>query len=177
MIPITVTMTSQQQGHALMAAKVWPQVKAILMAGRNVVVTVQEQEDQRSLQQLRFYWGCVLKHTSEQAKINGTGATADGWNLYFKREHLGYKFTKHKLPGKTRPSIIKELRSTSGLSVKKMSVYLEKCIAQAVTNFGVMFPVRRWEDYRVDPETGEIMMDNLSISGKTADTVAQSELD
>lgn len=155
--PLIITMTDPQQGHAMLTAQVWPRAKAMLMAGQQVVVAVQELQDQRSLQQLRFYWGCVLKCTSEQAKINGVGATVDGWHLYFKREHLGYRFLKTKLPGKSRPTITKQLRSTKDLSVKKMSIYLEKCIAQAATDFGVTFPVKDWEQYRVDPETGEII--------------------
>lgn len=153
----TIQCWNPQQAHAAIAQQLWPMLKAELTAGKRMVVTAQEQEDERSLKQNAFYWAVVLKCTSQQAKINGVGATPDGWHLYFKREHLGYKFTKTKLPGKTRPSVIKELRSTRGLSVKRMSIYLEKCIAQACTDFGVMFPVNRWEDYHVDPSTGEIL--------------------
>ena len=153
----TIQCWNPQQAHQAIAQHLWPMLKAELTAGKRMVVTAQEQEDERSLRQNAFYWAVVLKYTSQQAKINGVGATPEGWHLYFKREHLGYKFTKTKLPGKTRPSIIKELRSTRGLSVKKMSAYLEKCIAQACTDFGVMFPVSRWEDYVVDPSTGEIL--------------------
>ena len=123
-------------------------LKANLTAGKRMVVTAQEQEDERSLRQNAFYWAVVLKCTSEQAKINGVGATADGWHLYWKREHLGYKFTKTKLPGAKRPSITRELRSTKGLSVKKMAVYLEKVQATAATDFGVAFSAMRWEEYR-----------------------------
>ena len=153
----TIQCWNPQQAHQAITRQLWPMLKANLTAGKRMVVTAQEQEDERSLRQNAFYWAVVLKCTSEQAKINGVGATPDGWHLYWKREHLGYKFTKTKLPGKTRPSITKELRSTRSLSVKKMSIYLEKCIAQAATDFGVMFPVKRWEDYVVDPETGEIV--------------------
>ena len=106
------------------------------------------EEDQRSLQQNAFMWGVVLKEISQQAKVNGIGATPDGWHLYFKRKHLGYKFKKTVLPGKTRPSVTKELRSTTDLSVKKMSAYLEAVIAEAVTDFGVMFSERDWSQYK-----------------------------
>lgn len=110
--------------------------------------TVQPLEDQRSLQQNAFMWGVVLKEISQQAKVNGIGATPDGWHLYFKRKHLGYKFKKVVLPGKKRPSVTKELRSTTDLSVKKMSAYLEAVIAEAVTDFGVMFSERDWSQYK-----------------------------
>jgi|GEM_PF-6067955 len=58
-------------------------------------------------------------------------------------------FTR-KQPGNKRPSVIKELRSTKGLKVKPMSDYLEAVIAEAVTDFGVMFSVSRWEQYRAE---------------------------
>jgi hypothetical protein len=111
-------------------------------------VTVEPLEDERSLRQNRFMWGVVLKEISEQAQIGGVGATPEGWHLYFKRKFLGYKFTKTVLPGKKRPSVTRELRSTTKLSVKAMSAYLEQVIAEAVTVFGVAFSERNWENYR-----------------------------
>lgn len=113
-----------------------------------ISVTIQPQEDARSIQQNRFYWGVVLKEISEQATIGGMGATPDGWHLYFRKKHLGYSFTKTKEPGKKRPSIRKELISTRSLSVRKMSEYLEQIIAEAVTDFGVRFSVSKWEEFR-----------------------------
>ena len=90
----TIILFNPQQGHQAITRQLWPMLKANLTAGKRMVVTAQEQEDERSLRQNAFYWAVVLKCTSEQAKINGVGATADGWHLYWKREHLGYKFTK-----------------------------------------------------------------------------------
>lgn len=154
---IQIRCHNPQQGHATIAANLWPWVKAQTMAGNAVDIHAGPAQDDRTIQQNRFYWGVVLKETSQQAKVNGIGATPDGWHLYFKREHLGYEFTKTTLPGKKRPSVIKTLRSTKGLKVKAMSNYLEQCMAQAATDFGVMFSLSRWQDYRIDPLTGEIM--------------------
>lgn len=154
---LRVTWHNSDQANASFKSTVVPFVKRELDAGRPLSVQIIPLEDARSLLQNKFYWAVVLKQTSQQAKLNGIGATADGWHLYFKREHLGYSFRKTTLPGKTRPSVIKELKSTKDLSVKAMSVYLEKCMAQAATDFGVMFGTRRWEDYQVDAETGEII--------------------
>lgn len=154
---IQIRCHNPQQGHAAIAAQLWPWVKSMTLAGNQVDITAVPAQDDRTIKQNAYYWGVLLKEVSQQAKVNGIGATPDGWHLYFKREHLGYEFKKTTLPGKTRPSVVKTLRSTTKLKVKPMSVYLEKCIAQAVTDFGVMFSVRRWEDYRVDAETGEIL--------------------
>ena len=74
------------------------------------------------------------------------------------RKFLGYKFKKVQIPGNKRVSVIKELRSTRGLSVKKMSDYLDKVQAHAAQGKpGVEFTVRDWTKWaNVDPETGEI---------------------
>lgn len=149
--------STQQQANLSLKGAFIPWCKQRLDKGIGLAVSVVELEDARTLRQLRFYWGVVLKETSQQAKVNGIGATPDGWHLYFKREHLGYEFTKTTLPGKKRPSVIKTLRSTTDLKVKAMAIYLEKCQAQAVTDFGVMFSLSRWQDYRVDKSTGEIV--------------------
>lgn len=154
---IHIRCHNPQQAHAAMSASLWPWVKSMTTAGHAVDVRAMPAQDDRTIEQNRFYWGVVLKETSQQARINGVGATPDGWHLYFKREFLGYKFTKTTLPGKKRPSVIKTLRSTADLKVKAMSVYLERCIAHAATDFGVMFSVSRWQDYRADAETGEIV--------------------
>lgn len=116
-------------------------------AGR-LVVTIREQEDQRSLQQNAFYWGFVLKQISAQATIGGIGSDENGWHYFFKKTVLGYRITRTKVPGSKRPVIRRELRSTQGLSVKAMSKYLEEVMAKAATEFGVTFPDKRWEDWQ-----------------------------
>lgn len=140
-------ITPDQAGNSMRAAFI-PWVKEKLEQGLCLSVQVMELEDARTIQQNRFYFGVVLKEISEQAQINGMGATAEGWHLFFKRKFLGYKFTKTRLPGAKRPSVTRELRSTRGLSVKKMSVYLEQIQACAATDFGVAFSNSRWEDHR-----------------------------
>lgn len=114
-----------------------------------LAVTIEPEADQRTLKQNAFLWGFVYRHISEQAQLEGIGATADGWHLYYKRMHLGYRFKKIVLPGKKRPSVIKELRSTTGLKVGPMSKYMDKTMAHAATVFGVCFPADiTWENYR-----------------------------
>ena len=140
--------TNPDQAGASMRAQFIPYVKEKLEAGLCLAVSVMELEDARSLQQNAFYWAVVLKQVSEQATIDNIGATPKGWHLWAKRKFLGYQFTKTKLPGAKRPSVTKTLRSTKGLSVKKMSVYLEQVIAEAVTVFDVRFSERDWTKHR-----------------------------
>ena len=140
---------SPEQAKAAMRAQVAPFCHSLWNRGvQRISVMVQPEEDARSTQQNAYYWGVVLKEISAQATIGGVGATPDGWHLYFKKKHLGYKFTKVREPGKKRATVRKELRSTTDLSVRKMSEYLEQVMAEAVTDFGVRFSVSKWEEYR-----------------------------
>lgn len=139
--------TLDQAGASIRAAFL-PYVEKHLRDGLCLAVKVEELEDARTLRQNRFYFGVVLKEISEQAKVNGIGATADGWHLYFKRQFLGYEFKKTRLPGAKRPSVTRTLRSTAGLSVKKMGIYMEQVQACAATDFGVTFSASNWEQGR-----------------------------
>lgn len=145
----TVFLNPEQAKKAI-SGQIAPYCKNLWAQGIDqLAVTIQPLEDQRSIQQNRYYWGFLLKHVSEQAKVNGIGATPEGWHLYFKKELLGYEFTKVREPGKTRKTVRKELRSTTGLSVKKMAEYMQKVEAMAATEFGVQFPSDiNWENYR-----------------------------
>lgn len=46
---------------------------------------------------------------------------------------------------KKRLRVIREVRSTTGLSVKKFSEYLEKVLAFGATDLGVVFESDWWE--------------------------------
>lgn len=157
-LSLSLRLTDASQGRIAVKGQLLPFIGGHLQAGRALAVTVKEAEDERTLKQNAFMWGFVLKTISRQAVIDGIGADERGWHLFFKRRLLGYRVRKVKVPGKKRPSITRELRSTTGLSVKRMSAYLEEMMATAATEFGVTFePDRRWEDWNVDQETGEMM--------------------
>jgi hypothetical protein len=137
------------QAHGVLASLFREDIKAQTMAGHRLLLTLQEVEDDRTEKQNRFMWGFVLRHISEQAQLAGIGATAEGWNLYYKKMFLGYQIAKTKLPGKKRPSITRTLRSTKKLKVKPMSDYLDRVMAHAATTFSVAFPAGiGWENYR-----------------------------
>jgi hypothetical protein len=150
MTELRATWINPDQAGVNFAHQVRPWCHEQWKAGKRLRVLITEAEDERSLQQNAFMWAFVLKTISEQAQLEGIGATAEGWHLYYKRMFLGYTIRKVKVPGKKRPSILRELKSTTKLSVAKMSKYLDQVMAHAVTTFGVMFPAdKRWEDWRV----------------------------
>jgi hypothetical protein len=122
-------------------------------------LTVSADEDDTSVAQFRFYWGFVLKTISQQALVNGFGAQADGWHLFYKKLILGYQIRKVQMPGKKEPEIVRELKSTTALKARRdggeadpskyMPDYLEAVMAHAAKTHGVQFPAdQRWEDWR-----------------------------
>ena len=157
---IEVVCYEPVQAHNIINIVVWPVIKAHTTAGKRMRVKVTEIEDDRTLQQNKYYWKACLEAISNQAKKGGVGFLPDGWNWYFKRMFLGYRFKKVMIPGNKRVSVIKELISTKDLSVKKMSVYLDKVQAYAATEFGVEFKDKNWQSWNglvVDADTGEIV--------------------
>lgn len=111
----------------------------IIAAGRPVQIVAREDEDDRTVRANRYYWGVVLKEISEQACIEGQRWAADAWHELFKRQFLGFEIKKTRVAGKRRPVVVRRLKSTTGLSIKKFTKYLEKVQAFAVTDLGVRF--------------------------------------
>lgn len=152
-------------GHQVLRDMVWPQVKALTTAGHEVEITVAPREDDRSVQQNRFYWGVVLKEISDQARLNGTTYSAEAWHELFKRQLLGYEIKKVPVAGRKRPTVIRRLKSTTDLKVRAMSKYLEQAQAFAVSELGVRFSAPDWMSWsnrdpaseRIDPDTGEVL--------------------
>jgi choline dehydrogenase-like flavoprotein len=102
-----------------------------------------ESRDGRSLRQNRFYFGPVLTQIAEQAPGHWT---KDAWHELFKREILGFEVLQVKVAGRKRPTTIRRIRSTTGLSVKQMSDFIEAVLALASTTLGVVFqldPIER----------------------------------
>jgi hypothetical protein len=117
-------------------------------AGRRLAVTIRELEDERSLQQLRYYWGPMLGDISEQATIGGQKYSKDAWHELGKRQFLPRRVIKTRVAGRSRPVVSTTIGSTKGLSVRKMSEYIERFQAFVVTDLGVVFNAPRWEDWQ-----------------------------
>jgi hypothetical protein len=131
------------------AKQAYAHAQALLLNGAKlVIISTAEQEDDRSLQQNRYYWGPCLREISEQALVGGQRWTAEAWHELFKRQFLGYEIDKVHVAGRKRPTIIRRLRSTTKLKVKAMSTYLDQVQAFAATELGVQFSVRNWQEYQ-----------------------------
>lgn len=135
---LDVVATSPKAAHEAVT-EAWRVSKALTQAGKPVRIQAGEDEDDRTIQQLRFYWGVLLKEMSEQASIDGVKYTPDMWHGLAKRLHLGYEIVREKVAGRKRPTVYRRLKSVGKLKQKPMAVYLEKVTAWAVTDFGVVF--------------------------------------
>ena len=144
---LSVLWHSTPQAGQSLNGQVVPWCKERMAEGKQVIASFEVAEDTRSLQQLRFYWGPMLGDISEQATIGGQKYSKDAWHELFKRQHLPRRIRKSKVAGRGRPVVSVSLGSTKGLSVRRMSEFIEKVQAFAVTDLGVTFSETRWESY------------------------------
>lgn len=139
-------VTTREAAHQA-AQQAYANAQAIVLNGKTAHIRCSEHEEDRTVQQNRFYWGPCLKEISEQARIEGQRWTAEAWHELFKRTFLGYEIKKVRVAGKKRPVVIRRLRSTTGLKVRPMGKYLDELQAFAATDLGVQFSVRKWQEY------------------------------
>jgi hypothetical protein len=145
----TYVVSSPEQAHAMANQLYQNDLKPAAADGVIMRVDVQEWDDDRSLQQNRFYWGPCLKEISEQARVAGVQYTDEAWHEFFKRQFLGFEIEKVKVAGRRKTTIIRRLKSTRKLGVRAFSKYLDQVQAYATTELGVQFSVLRWEDFDV----------------------------
>jgi|SRR6185369_6246720 len=132
-------VTDKESAHRA-AGYAYREAQDIIARGKRAVIKANEYEDDRSLQQNRFYFGVVLKAISEQASVNRQRYTTEAWHIYCREQFLGYVFESILLPGRKRKTTKKVLRSTTDLTVKQFAEYVEKITAHATTDLGVRFP-------------------------------------
>lgn len=139
-------VSTREAAHA--AARTAYEVAQHLIAdGKRVKISVEEHQDDRSVQQNRFYWGVVLAEISEQGRVIGQRYAAEAWHELFKRQFLGYEIKRAIVAGRKRKLVTRTLRSTTGLKVKPMSDYLEQVLAFGAGDLNVQFSMRDWREY------------------------------
>ena len=69
----------------------------------------------------------------------------EAWHELFKRMFLGYRYEWQQVAGVKGGKAIRILRSTTELSVKQMSKYIEQVLAYGVTDLGVKFETMDWQ--------------------------------
>jgi len=113
--------------------------------------TFGEDTEDITTRQRGFLHAAVFPQISEQARLNGVGATPAGWKEWYRAEFLGWKWAVVDVPGRLTRSgkpVKKRTKvriSTEDLSVKQYSDYIDRVIAHATTEFGVAFEFRQEE--------------------------------
>lgn len=126
------------QARLAVTRQLLPACEAMFARGvRRIKVVADELEDERTEQQQGYYWGVILKDTSEQARIDGVQYTPEAWHELGKRLHLPRRKTKTRVAGKARPVVSMTIGSTKGLGVRSMGIYMEKFMAWVSNDFGV----------------------------------------
>jgi hypothetical protein len=107
-----------------------------------------EDTDDITTRQRGFLHAAVFPQISEQARLNGVGATAAGWKEWYRAEFLGWKWAVVDVPGKLTSGgkpVKKRMKvrvSTEDLGPRLYSDYIDRVIAHATTEFGVVFVFR-----------------------------------
>jgi hypothetical protein len=137
-----LTLHDKDQAGIAVSRALAPYCKQLWAQGKVVYVIAQPEEDARTLMQNKFYWGVLLRQIADQAVISGAKWSVDAWHELFKREFLPRLRKKVIVAGRKRPVWITTIGSTRELSVKKMTEYMERVMAYASTELGVVFTER-----------------------------------
>ncbi len=156
----TATLFNPQQGHAEIAHVIWPEIKALLMAGHKL--TLEVRTETRTLAQNRLLWS-VMHDLSEQVQWCGRRLTPKGWKEWL-TGHLDGQELLPDMHGTGFISISRG-RSTSQMTVKEMTAVIdlahafgaERGVKWSRTSLG-----RDDSPDDIDPETGELMNHNES---------------
>lgn len=125
--------------------------KMLLADGKRVEVSVREVEDEITIRQRGFLHAAVLPQIAEQVVMpDGTRYTPAIWKTHLKELFIPDRWDMVRLPfvidrktGAWKPSKrkvpVKCRKSTEDLSIKGYSDFIDKVIAHAATEWGVVF--------------------------------------
>lgn len=140
---------SPEQAKASLERTIGPWCRQMWEQGHpRLSVSIQPEEDAKTVQQGRFLWGVVYREMSEQATIEGQKYSAEAWHELCKRQFLPRRKSVTRVAGRRRPVVTTAIGSTQGIGLRKMSAYIEQCLAFGSTDLGVRFSLRKWEEYR-----------------------------
>lgn len=113
--------------------------------GRRIRVVVGVDHEDKTVKQRAFLHAAVLPQIAEQAKVQGIRYVVATWKEFFRAMYLGDRWETFELvgqfdsKGRQKRSRRKVRVSTEDLSIKQYSEYLEKVIAYAADELGVVF--------------------------------------
>lgn len=137
---VLLPFTTQEQAHrAALTAYTHAKTLLAMRPGARFRLIVGEDREDLTVRQRRFWHGVVLAQIAEQARVGGERYVMKVWKEYFRNLILGHTYEMVKMPGQKRATPRKSPVSTESLSVKQYSELIDRTIAHAVTDLGVVF--------------------------------------
>ena len=140
--------TTKEGAHAA-AMNGYRFAQTLLMNGQHVRFTVAEAQDDITVKQRGFLHAAVLPQISEQVRVEGERYVMAIWKEFFRKMFLPDRWVSKKVPrwdaalGRLvqpkRATPHRERVSTESLGIKAYAEYIDKVIAHAATEFGVVF--------------------------------------
>lgn len=148
MIEPVDTTVKTPEGARNVAVLVLQQARLMIADGKRVRMRCHEAKDTRSVKQNAFLWAGVYSEISLQAVVCGERWISEAWHELFKRMFLGYRYERQPgIAGVSKDRAVRVLRSTTELSVKEMSVYLDQVLSYGTTDLGVTFQTMDWNEW------------------------------
>lgn len=153
------TWHNPEQGAANCRAAFLPWVGDQLKAGRRLVVEARLYEDDKTDKQRRFLHGFVLTQIAQQASVNGQRFPMPVWKSYCRDRFLGHKTVTFLDPMTGKKRRRRQRISTEDLGVRRYSEYIDRVMAWAADELGVVFPMtfEQWAALPIDEDTGEVI--------------------
>lgn len=120
------------------AAAMWQFVKSnarpFAERGQPLRVIVTDEEEDRLEQQIRYYFGVVIKAIAENVWVEGRRFSKESWHEHFARKFLPP--SEMVLPD-GEVVIVRASIARGKIGVRAMAKYTEEVLAEAATEYGV----------------------------------------
>jgi len=162
-----VELHSPDQARAVLKAHTLPWVGQQLEQGRQLVAEFRLLDDDITDKQRAYLHAVVLAEIALYARPGGQQFPMKVWKEHFRKEWLGFKTVTNINPITGRKHRTRVRVSTEDLGITAMAEYIDRIIAYAATELGVVVsePLppelrgKRKRDWApVDQETGEVMV-------------------
>ena len=162
-----VELHSPDQARAVLKAHTLPWVGQQLEQGRRLVAEFRLLDDDITDKQRGYLHAVVLAEIALYARPGGQQFPMKVWKEHFRKEWLGFKTATNINPITGRKHRTRVRVSTEDLGITAMAEYIDRIIAYAATELGVVVsePLppelrgrRKRDRAPVDQETGEVMV-------------------
>ncbi len=162
-----VELHSPDQARAVLKAHTLPWVGQQLEQGRQLVAEFRLLDDDITDKQRAYLHAVVLAEIALYARPGGQQFPMKVWKEHFRKEWLGFKTVTNINPITGRKHRTRVRVSTEDLGITAMAEYIDRIIAYAATELGVVVsePLppelrgrRKRDRAPVDQETGEVMV-------------------